>query len=294
MLDDAAEPTSRAPMARPIAAGRGWAINDVVCRLGPQDRSEEERFDSATIAVVLDGLFECRSSAGTALLYPGAFFLGNAGTCFECGHDHGVGDRCVAFHFDAALFEEIAATAAGSHRFRFPIAMLPSGANLAPSIVEALLHASGESLAKADETAIATADIVIRTVSGLADAPPSPMPRERSRLIRAIDYLEEHGDEAISLDDLCVVACMSKYHFLRCFRALTGMTPHQYLIALRLRRAATALRTTSEPVAAIAFEVGFGDLSTFNARFRTAFGASPQRFRRRPMVLPRRSECAPE
>ena len=92
MLDDAAEPTSRAPMARPIAAGRGWAINDVVCRLGPQDRSGEERFNSATIAVVLDGLFECRSSAGAALLYPGAFFLGNAGTCFECGHDHGVGD----------------------------------------------------------------------------------------------------------------------------------------------------------------------------------------------------------
>jgi AraC-like DNA-binding protein len=51
---------------------------------------------------------------------------------------------------------------------------------------------------------------------------------------------------------------------------------------------------TSEPVAAIAFEVGFGDLSTFNARFRTVFGASPQRFRRRPMGLQRRSERAPE
>jgi methylphosphotriester-DNA--protein-cysteine methyltransferase len=78
------------------------------------------------------------------------------------------------------------------------------------------------------------------------------------------------------------------------FRALTGVTPHQYLIALRLRRAATALRTTSKPVAAIAFELGFGDLSTFNARFRSAFGASPQRFRRRPMVPQRRSERAPE
>ena len=51
MLGDAAEPATQVPMARPIAAGRGWAINDVVCRLGPQDRSEEERFDSATIAV---------------------------------------------------------------------------------------------------------------------------------------------------------------------------------------------------------------------------------------------------
>ena len=85
MLEDA-EPASRAPIARPIAAGRGWAINDVVCRLGPQNRSEEERFGSATIAVVLDGLFECRSSAGTALLYPSGLFsamparASNAGT----------------------------------------------------------------------------------------------------------------------------------------------------------------------------------------------------------------------
>jgi hypothetical protein len=36
MLGDAAEPATQVPMARPIAAGRGWAINDVVCRLGPQ------------------------------------------------------------------------------------------------------------------------------------------------------------------------------------------------------------------------------------------------------------------
>src|SRR5215831_16704012 len=119
MLGNAPEPASRAPMARPIAAGRGWTINDVVCRLGPQNRSEEERFGSATIAVVLDGLFECRSSAGTALLYPGAFFLGNAGACFECGHDHGVGDRCVAFHFDPGFFEEIVASVPRARRMTF-------------------------------------------------------------------------------------------------------------------------------------------------------------------------------
>ena len=51
MLGDAAKPASRVPMARLIAAGRGWAINDVVWRLGPQDRPGQERFDSATIAV---------------------------------------------------------------------------------------------------------------------------------------------------------------------------------------------------------------------------------------------------
>jgi len=49
MLGNAPEPASRAPMARLIAAGRGWTINDVVCRLGPQNRSEEERLRGSSL-----------------------------------------------------------------------------------------------------------------------------------------------------------------------------------------------------------------------------------------------------
>ena len=41
---------------------------------------------------------------------PGALMLGNPGACFECGHEHGVGDRCLSFHFDPGFFEEIVAS----------------------------------------------------------------------------------------------------------------------------------------------------------------------------------------
>jgi AraC-like DNA-binding protein len=58
------------------------------------------------------------------------------------------------------------------------------------------------------------------------------------------------------------------------------MTPHQFLLSVRMRRAAVRLATTAEPVSAIAFGAGFGDLSTFNARFRDAFGVSPTAYRR--------------
>jgi AraC family transcriptional regulator len=72
---------------------------------------------------------------------------------------------------------------------------------------------------------------------------------------------------------------MSKYHFLRVFRRLAGVTPHQYLISARMRRAALHLASSRRPVLAVALDSGFGDLSTFNNRFRATFGLTPTQYR---------------
>jgi AraC-like DNA-binding protein len=72
---------------------------------------------------------------------------------------------------------------------------------------------------------------------------------------------------------------MSLYHFLRTFRQVAGVTPHQYVLRTRLNRAAVRLRTSNESVSAIAFGAGFGDLSTFNRRFRRLMGCSPGAYR---------------
>ena len=82
------------------------------------------------------------------------------------------------------------------------------------------------------------------------------------------------------LDQLAGAAAMSKFHFLRVFRRVLGTTPYQYVLALRLRRAALRLLTTPDPVSGIAYDSGFGDLSTFNAAFRDRFGRNPTAFRR--------------
>ena len=70
---------------------------------------------------------------------------------------------------------------------------------------------------------------------------------------------------------------MSPYHFLRTFRAVVGMTPHQYILHTRLHRAAVRLRRTADSISAIAFAAGFNDLSTFNRRFARIMGLSPER-----------------
>ena len=76
---------------------------------------------------------------------------------------------------------------------------------------------------------------------------------------------------------------MSRYHFLRVFRRLTGMTPYQYLISARMRRAALGLASTRRPVLDIARDSGFGDLSTFNHRFRATFGRTPTQYHASPL-----------
>jgi AraC family transcriptional regulator len=74
---------------------------------------------------------------------------------------------------------------------------------------------------------------------------------------------------------------MSPFHFLRVFRQIVGMTPYQFVLHTRLHRAAVQLRRSREAVSSIALEAGFGDLSTFNRRFRRVMGLNPSAYRAR-------------
>ena len=75
-------------------------------------------------------------------------------------------------------------------------------------------------------------------------------------------------------------AGLSAYHFLRLFARVVGVTPHQYLLRARLRRAARLLTQDDErTVTDIALDVGFADLSNFVRSFHRAAGVSPRHFR---------------
>lgn len=271
---------ARAPAVRKLAEGRDWAITEQICRAGPQDRPFEERHDRVALSVVLAGTFGYRTDTGRALLYPGAVLLGNAGRCFECGHEHGRGDRCVAFHLAPALFEEIARAATGSSRFRFRVPMLPALRAMAPPTAGMEALAAGAARGSPEEIVIGIAEAIVAAAAGSASRAGGASAGDERRVARALRLLDEHAGDSPGLDRLAAECAMSKFHFLRVFRRTTGVTPWQYVLALRMRRAATRLRTSKVPVSTIAFEAGFGDLSTFNHRFRAAFGTTPSRYRR--------------
>ena len=254
-------------------------MHDVVCRAGPSDRPFEERHEGFSISAVVEGSFTYRSDAGDRLLYPGALLLGNNGRCFECGHAHGRGDRCVSLNVREELFGEVAASAASTGRFRFPAASLPP--TLASLPIFAMLEAlcSAASPHQGDELMLRLIERVIAALAAGRRSPAAPTGREVRRVVEAIRFVESDAARPVQLQDLAAIAGMSKYHFLRVFRRLTGVTPHQYLISARMRRAALGLASSRRPVLDVALDAGFGDLSTFNKRFRATFGLTPTQYR---------------
>jgi AraC family transcriptional regulator len=279
MLREDREPA--VPLARFIAGGAGWSVSEFTCRAGPADRPVEERHAGYSIAAVIEGSFTYKADTGEALLHPGALLFGNHGKCFACGHDHATGDRCVSFNFAPDYFAEIAASAAGSSRYRFPAAMAPADKASTPILVA--IEAVGREAAplRVEETAARLAESVIGALSGhvASRAPASAL--ERRRVSDALRHIEDHAADTIDLETLAGIARLSKYHFLRVFRRTVGMTPYQFLLNVRMRRAAVRLIRSPESVVSIAFEAGFGDLSTFNNRFRDVFGMSPTAYRTR-------------
>lgn len=273
-------PPAGAPAVRLMAAGRQWRVTEYLCTAGPSERPFEERHEDVTIAAVIEGSFNYRADTGRAVLHPGAFLLGNFGTCYECGHDHSRGDGCISFHFSPEYFSEVAASIAGSSRFTFPSAMLPAVPQVLPWLARIEAGALGDNL-ETEELLPSLIESVIGALSRLAPTRVRVSPRDERRVRESLRYIELYAGEVLNLDMLASVAAMSKYHFLRTFRRSIGMTPYQFLLSVRMRRAAVCLATSSEPVSAIAFDCGFGDLSTFNGRFREAFGVSPMAYRSR-------------
>jgi len=127
--------TTGQPARRALARGEGWSVSEVICSAGPRDRPFEERHSHVCIAIVTAGSFQYRSSAGRELLTPGSLLLGNAGQHFECGHEHGVGDRCLSFSYEPQYFEGLAAEAGVQSRSaRFSTLRVPPVRELAPDL----------------------------------------------------------------------------------------------------------------------------------------------------------------
>jgi AraC-like DNA-binding protein len=109
--------------------------------------------------------------------------------------------------------------------------------------------------------------------------PRRPKPAATRRMAVVFEFIDTRLGSDLSLGELSALVAMSKYHFLRTFKHVSGMTPHQYILGRRLRAAAAALRSTDHPIARVALDQGFGDLSTFNHTFHRVMGVTPTAFR---------------
>jgi AraC-like DNA-binding protein len=96
---------------------------------------------------------------------------------------------------------------------------------------------------------------------------------------RALEYLQEHLVEPITLDDLALRAGLDKFHLCRAFRAQVGMPPHAYLTRLRILRAKRLLQSGLR-ASEVAAQVGLYDQAQLTRHFRRIVGVTPARYGR--------------
>lgn len=93
-------------------------------------------------------------------------------------------------------------------------------------------------------------------------------------------FIEKNIGSQITVDDMADLLHCSKFYFLREFKKLMGITPYQYLMNKRLKKAQTFLSSGNRDIASIAFELGFSDQSHFTRTFKKQFGVTPGQYQK--------------
>ena len=99
------------------------------------------------------------------------------------------------------------------------------------------------------------------------------------QLKRVAEYMIEHLDRPIGLEELATQARLSRYYFCTAFRLATGRTPHAWLTEQRMLRARRLLTDTTLSINDIAYAVGYATQSAFTTTFRRIVGVTPSRYR---------------
>lgn len=100
------------------------------------------------------------------------------------------------------------------------------------------------------------------------------------RINRTIDYIESNIENPMTLEELATVANFSKFHFSRLFQSIVGETPFQFILRVRLEKAATfILNNNNESISEIAYKCGFSDISIFSRNFKNYFHVSASQYR---------------
>lgn len=94
-----------------------------------------------------------------------------------------------------------------------------------------------------------------------------------------VRYISSNLDKELSVEQLSREFSLSPYYFSRLFKEETGVSPHKYLVMVRLDYSRYVLRSTNLTIKETAYRCGFNSESNFCTRFRETFGITPKEFR---------------
>lgn len=224
------------------------------------------------------------------------FLISNAGQYYSLEIESETPVETFNLHLGNALLEQIQASLSlppeallldpmvqAAQPFVFPNRLNPKDAFVRDWIEKTRLHENGASL-EADLLDLMVYLLQSQTeiqkeITRLPALKQGTRQELHLRLNRARDCLYAQPLEAYSLEALAEIACLSKYHFLRMFRAAYGCTPHQFQLLLRVEKARLLLAQTRLSVQAIAELLRFDEPASFSRLFRKKVGVYPSQYR---------------
>jgi AraC-like DNA-binding protein len=250
-------------------------VSDFRCTATVGEAPFLEQHRCHSISYVRKGSFGCRSRGRLFELVAGSIFVGHPGDEFACSHDHVCGDECLSFFLAEELVEMV-----GDRPEIWQVGCVAPQPELMVFGELAQATANGRTDLGLDEVGQMLAGRFVGMVTG---RPPRSGPaamRDRRRAVETALWIDTHSKDEISLEQAANQSGITPFHFLRLFSEALGVTPYQYLVRSRLRRAARLLAEEDRPVTEVAYESGFGDLSNFVRTFNRAAGISPLKFRK--------------
>ena len=264
---------------RPIGSFSSLARSSIASihtfrHLGDHVDPAEEWMDAPSVMFTDGDAWQFRSATASGRADERHAIAAGGKLSYSSRHD---GRRPSDRTLDIALNPRLAGPLVGGFAGRAAVVAITPELHAARSRLASVALAAGTSRLALD---LAVTEVV-RLAFGAAGSPIETRdPRELDAVDVALEHMRSRLADDLDLAGLAGAAAVSPFHFSRVFARRVGEPPVRHLRRLRLERAAMLLRETDAAVTEVALDAGFGSLSYFVSSFRTAFGASPGRWRR--------------
>ncbi|MBI2840112.1 MAG: helix-turn-helix transcriptional regulator [Acidobacteria bacterium] len=272
---------------RIVADVGGVRVWDVSYARSPDLTVRRGQHRSRCVMIVRRGAFSYSARERTRVVGPGGILLGRSGEPYMVSQEFDETIQLTTIEYGA----EVSGSEAVS-RMTLDTAiqdrMLQSPVLAQSPRLEALHRLIWKSAMRPDRggSLPAVANLVAAVAAEEADVVTGDERRVHSRrssrlwVRAAMQSIEQQMTEPPGLAALARTFGLSQFHFLRAFQRHTGLTPHQYLIRARIRRAIALLLETPLSEAQIATRVGFRALSQFSSGFHKCVGCTAGAYRR--------------
>jgi AraC family transcriptional regulator len=253
----------------------------------PHSDPKEELFDRPAIIFTLIGSWGFSAPGVTADVHEGVVVLAAPGVAYRTKHHESIPtDECFYVAFNAEPWEALVqARDAGSElpplNEILRVAAVPRTRQLAALQAGLMREASTDSPARPLKLDLLAAQLVIELHRSRHGVLPRANATDLSiGAARAKAYIDRHFNSEITLTTLAGVSGLSVFRLAHVFRAAVGVSPHQYLLRVRIGRAIELLCAGSMSALEIALEVGFQSASHFSSTFGRLTGVTPSEYRR--------------